>query len=418
MARLALTGSRIRAKRLELGIKQAALARIVGVSPAYLNLIEHNKRRIGGKLLLDLARQLGVDASDLSEGAGAALVAGLQEAASRAQMDNLAGIDEFASRFPAWASLVLAQQNRISGLDHRVAMLTDRLSYDPKLSEALHELLSSVTAIRSTAAILVGPQTVAPEWQARFQQNLYEDAKRLADGAGVLAKYLDVSEDENQVPSLPQEELESWLAARDFHLEALEQGGDIKDAKAGDLLQDYLQRYRRDVARLPLKPFAAGVVAGDDPLQLAEKFGVDMATVLRRIASLPKNTGQNTGQNMGQEGVGLLICDASGTLLLRKPVEGFAMPRFGSGCPVWPLYQALARPGVPLRQRLEHIGRDAPQFLAYAIAQPVEQSGFGVAPVIEATMLIVPQPRRDNGRDNGCDDLQRVCSQGGCGGRH
>jgi len=391
------------------GRKTGGFAKTVGVSPAYLNLIEHNKRRIGGKLLLDLARQLGVDAPDLSEGAGAALVAGLQEAASSAQMGNLAGIDEFASRFPAWASLVLAQQSRICGLDHRVAMLTDRLSYDPQLSEALHELLSSVTAIRSTAAILVGPQAVGPEWQARFQQNLYEDAKRLADGAGVLANYLDVSDDENQVPSLPQEELESWLGARGFHLSALEQGGDIRDAKAGDLLHDYVQQYRRDLQALPLESFGAAVAGGDDPLQLAEKFGVDMATVLRRIASLP----QNMGQNAGEAGVGLLVCDASGTLLLRKPVEGFAMPRFGSGCPLWPLYQALARPGVPLRQRLEHIGRDGPQFLAYAIAQPVGQGGFGCAPVMQATMLIIPQPRRDQQQG-----LQRVCSKGGCGGQH
>ena len=183
MPRLALTGSRIRAKRLEVGLKQAVLAKKVGVSPAYLNLIEHNKRRIGGKLLLDLARELQVDASVLSEGAAASLVASLQEAAAQSSVENLARVDEFASRFPEWAALVAEQHNKIAGLDHRVAMLTDRLSHDPQLSGALHELLSAVTAIRSTAAILVGSEKVEPEWQARFHRNLYEDAIRLAKGA-------------------------------------------------------------------------------------------------------------------------------------------------------------------------------------------------------------------------------------------
>jgi transcriptional regulator with XRE-family HTH domain len=48
---------------------QASLAQAVGISPSYLNLIEHNRRRIGGKLLTDLARALGVDPSSLADGA-------------------------------------------------------------------------------------------------------------------------------------------------------------------------------------------------------------------------------------------------------------------------------------------------------------------------------------------------------------
>ena len=39
-----LTGSRIRERRLAQGVRQADLARDVGISPAYLNLIERNQR--------------------------------------------------------------------------------------------------------------------------------------------------------------------------------------------------------------------------------------------------------------------------------------------------------------------------------------------------------------------------------------
>ncbi len=64
-----LTGSRIRERRLARGMRQVELARAVGISAAYLNLIEHNRRRIGGKLLVNLARVLEVEPAQLTEGA-------------------------------------------------------------------------------------------------------------------------------------------------------------------------------------------------------------------------------------------------------------------------------------------------------------------------------------------------------------
>ncbi|MEO2038381.1 MAG: helix-turn-helix transcriptional regulator, partial [Martelella sp.] len=73
MARDTLTGSRIRERRIILGLKQAELARRAEISASYLNLIEHNRRRIGGKLLLDIAEILGVEPAVLTEGAEATL---------------------------------------------------------------------------------------------------------------------------------------------------------------------------------------------------------------------------------------------------------------------------------------------------------------------------------------------------------
>ena len=84
MPRDTLTGSRIRERRSMVGLRQADLAREVGISASYLNLIEHNRRRIGGKLLVDIAGVLGVEPSLLTEGAEAALIATLREAAADA----------------------------------------------------------------------------------------------------------------------------------------------------------------------------------------------------------------------------------------------------------------------------------------------------------------------------------------------
>ena len=184
MSESAITGTRIRERRQALGLKQSALAASAGISPSYLNLIEHNRRRIGGKILLRLAEALDVEPQALSQGAEAALIAGLREAAGDGcGAPELARLEEFIGRFPGWATLMLAQFREGQERAQMVQTLTDRLAHDPHLAASIHEVISVVTAIRSTAAILVETEKLEPAWQARFHRNINEDSQRLAEGA-------------------------------------------------------------------------------------------------------------------------------------------------------------------------------------------------------------------------------------------
>lgn len=133
MTQRRLTGSRIRERRLDAAMRQADLAKAAGISASYLNLIEHNRRRIGGRVLNDLARALGLDPAQLSEGAETALIEDLRGAAAtrpgaEAEVDRT---EEFAGRFPGWAGLVADQAALIARLEARVKMLTDRMAHDP-----------------------------------------------------------------------------------------------------------------------------------------------------------------------------------------------------------------------------------------------------------------------------------------------
>jgi len=60
-------GGHIQRLRREKGISQARLAAELGISPSYLNLVEHNRRRITVELLLKLSRYFGVQAGELAE---------------------------------------------------------------------------------------------------------------------------------------------------------------------------------------------------------------------------------------------------------------------------------------------------------------------------------------------------------------
>ena len=430
MARESLTGSRIRERRSMAGLKQADLARQIGISASYLNLIEHNRRRIGGKLLVNIAQALGVEPSMLTEGAEATLIATLREAAADApragaEVDRL---DEFAGRFPGWAALLAGHHSRIAGLEQTVEALTDRLAHDPHLAASLHEVLSTVTAIHSTASILVETKELEPEWRARFHRNINEDAKRLADGAQRLVSDLDAGRRQDSTLNAPQDDIEAFLAARDFHLPELERGGGgtVDDVLAADdgvltsgaarsMARSLLVRYAEDAALLPVAAVSDAVAQagpGLDPARLAARFGTDTGRMMRRIASLPRAATQALGGP-----VGLVICDASGTLTFRRPLTGFPLPRFGTACPLWPLFQALSRPMVPIRRRLRLASRSEGRFVTHAVAQAVGTLTALQEPLFESHMLILPDDTEDETDVRPVGVTCRICPREDCRGR-
>lgn len=395
-----LTGTRVRTRRLDMGLRQADLARQAGISASYLNLIEHNRRRIGGKLLSALANALNVDPAELSLGAASGLVRDLSEVAGRARgaepppERDRAG--EVADRFPGWAAHLVAQHRRIGALERQVAELSDRMTHDPELSGAVHDILSSVTAIQSSSTILTGDQSPDPAWQARFLRNIHEESDRLAEASQSLARVLDLEpatgSDSN--PRSAQESLEDWLAARDWHLPEVES----PDANALHHLQDqiatepvarraviagWVDLARADARSLPGATLQAACTDGwPDPAALARATGASMATVLRRLATMPPDKAPGP--------VGLILGDSAGALTLRRPLDSFTLPRSGAACPLWPLFEAAQRPAQPIRAVVEFAGPPPRRFLTYAAAEPVTQCGYDQAAALRLTMLMRP----------------------------
>ncbi|MCR8550279.1 helix-turn-helix domain-containing protein [Salipiger sp. P9] len=422
MARDTLTGSRIRERRVILGMKQAELARRADISASYLNLIEHNRRRIGGKLLLDIAEILGVEPSVLTEGAEAALIATLREAALRTQASGaeLDRLDEFAGRFPGWARLLADNRARIDTLERSVEALTDRLAHDPHLADALHEMLTMVTAIRSTASILAEPGDLDPDWQRRFHRNIYEDSARLAESSRSLVSYLEAEGKAAAESGTPQEEVEALFEAADYHIALLDAGaaperavqemGGALSSTARALLHRAFSRYAADAAAMPLAQVLEAVVGtGTDPLALARRFGTDPARAMRRLASLPADAPCGA--------VGLAICDASGVFTFRKPLPDFPIPRFGADCPLWPLFPALSRPMSVLSRVLHAAGRQSGAVTAIAFAQPAGPPELNREPVFEAHMMIAPATRRSTDEAEEVGITCRICPRIACRAR-
>lgn len=440
--RAGLTGTRIRQRRLDLGIRQAELAKKCGISPAYLNLIEHNKRRIGGRLLIDIARALGIDPALLGSEPDAAQMEFLALAAQQhggAVRGDVESAHDLMARFPGWALVISRQQQRIEALERMVEALGDRLSNDPQLSGILHGMITSAAAIRATAAILAeadgadggdggegGGGGLDPAWRARFQRNLDEDAGTLAERARALADYLEEAANIQHEPLSHLDQLERFLAAHGWHFPALEgQNGAESDPvmeKLLDAAPDWLAAPARAKARtwlgviaqdaraLPARPFLEA--ARDlhfDPAALAARFGCETGRVMRRLAFVPwdqapacggktggapgQEAGPGAGQAAGQGSAspfGLVICDGGGGMLLQKPVPAFPRPGLVSACPRWPLFLAFSRPAQILAREISFQGNEAMRFRICAIAEPLAPGCLGEDPLLRGTMLIIP----------------------------
>lgn len=387
-----LTGTRIRERRLALGVRQKELAKNVGISAAYLNLIEHNRRRIGGTLLTNIARALHVEPGDLREGAEAALLGIMNAAANRhpkakAEQDRT---DEMAGRYPGWAGVVTAQHGRIRELERLVETLSDRMTHDPHLAAMLHEVLSSVTAIRSAVSILTEGGAIDPDWQARFLRNVAEDSARLTTSAQGLVGFLESSTEDNDTHISPQEALTGFLSDHQWFFHQLEAKGDgnvqaLIDAAPGldtdaarTLAADWLGRYKRYAVALPRSELLdKWHETGRDPMQISTHFKVSPAMVLQRLAC--------------EDGFGLVVCDGTGTLTTRKEIPGFSVPRFGAACPRWPLFHSLTQPARPLVARVKMPGDHGKIFQCYAISEATYPAGIDALPVYSSTMLILPE---------------------------
>jgi predicted transcriptional regulator/transcriptional regulator with XRE-family HTH domain len=221
-------GYKVREHRKHLGLTQAALARQLGISPSYLNLIEANKRSIGGQLANKLARALGLEVESLTGAAEQRLRDDLLELPADPVLrhinleDNYA--DEIVARNPNWARMILALYRAYLDSDQALSLLSDRLNQDPWLQAAMHQVLTRITTIRSTSEILATDQPIDPIQRSRFQKVLHEESTRLTDTAQELISHLELQNTLN--PSLAAEEqVDEFIIGERNYFPALEEAG-------------------------------------------------------------------------------------------------------------------------------------------------------------------------------------------------
>lgn len=220
----AAIGLKIRERRTKLGMTQTELAERLGISASYLNLIERNKRNIASRLMPGLAQHLRVDVEWLDGESERRLAQELRELAGDPILRNF-DLDSTASdlvaRSPEWAQAMVALYRSYVNRSQAVAALSDRLNQDPYLGDAVHTMLTKITAIRSAAEILeTVPDLDGPE-RTRFQSLLFKESTNLSGIAEGIAQFFDTA-DTDTAAMTPAEEVDDFIVACDNYISELE----------------------------------------------------------------------------------------------------------------------------------------------------------------------------------------------------
>lgn len=405
-----ILGTRIRQRRREMGTTQSDLAKKIGISASYLNLIEWNKRRIAGTLLKKIADALELSLDSLDDITERRLLSTLSEVAHLGPLEG-SGIEEsrtgeLIGRFPGWAKAIATLARSERDARNAVQSLSDRLSNDPFLGEEVHRMLTRVSVIRSVSEILIEYPDISSERRDRFNNIIHEEIGLLSNVGEALAAYLDKSEHAEHILT-PTDEVESLLNAYDNHFDVIERATRelkfrtndphpvsrrekaraLSEERLGDVIDTVIKSHpaietasARDRARRALSDYAAGSILMPmnsfttkaielryDVEALAEAFSTDVDAVCRRLTALPP------GENIPK--IGYFRANAAGTTVEVLGVEGLNIPKYSSACPLWVLYRAQQSPEAFIRQRA--LFPWGARFIFVARARNTGTTGFG-----------------------------------------
>ncbi len=229
-------GLRIRSQRKSRGLTQAALAQSVEISASYLNLIEANKRHVGGLLLQKIAAQLDVDLFDLTGESEQRLINELLEAFVDPLLAPLKlGLEDahrLVALFPEGAkALHLCFRGYLDAMS-ALHLVSNRLKSDPLFSELLHQMLSQITAVRSAAEILKNVPDIPEGERQAFSASIFTESVALSDAARSLIAQFDHEADQHSSIT-PAREVNDLIIGENNFFSTLEAAADRLRSQLG-----------------------------------------------------------------------------------------------------------------------------------------------------------------------------------------
>ncbi|MER7462332.1 short-chain fatty acyl-CoA regulator family protein [Streptomyces sp. NPDC097981] len=351
-------GARLRRLREERRLSQTDLARVLAISPSYLNQMEHDSRPLTVPVLLRLTEAFGVDPGFFSERDTTRLVADLREvlagevAEARVSPSDLA---ELATRMPAVASVLLDLGRRGQLLAERLAETADGRGGGSGAPRSPHEEIREFFYRRQNYLhdIDIAAESLAQEVGIRpgevvrvLEERLSErHGIRLAGGSDRLHHF----DERARVLHLSGRLRPGQQAFRmATQLALLEYGEELDRLAAEDFPPG---SPAHGLARIGIaNHFAAGLIlpyrvfhtAAEefryDIERLTDHFGVGYETVCHRLSTL---------QRPRLRGVpfSFVRVDRAGNMSKRQSATGFHFSRAGGTCPLWNVYEAFASPG-------------------------------------------------------------------------
>ncbi|AIA01558.1 transcriptional regulator [Streptomyces noursei CCRC 11814] len=340
-------------------MSQADLARVLGISPSYLNQMEHDSRPLTVPVLLRLTEAFGVDPGFFSERDTTRLMADLREALAGEITEariSAADLRDLATRLPGVAKVLLDLGRRNQQLSERLAGAADGRDRDRGTASSPHEEIRDFFYRRQNYLhdIDVAAERLADEIGIRPGEVIGALTARLTEAHGVqlaaepgarLHRYDERSRTLHLSSRLRPGQRAFRMATQ---LALLEHGEDLdrlatEDFPPGSATQALarigIANYYAAALVLPYSAFhAAAEEVRYDIERLTDRFGLGYETVCHRLSTL---------QRPRLRGVpfSFVRVDRAGNLSKRQSATGFHFSRAGGTCPLWNVYEAFATPG-------------------------------------------------------------------------
>jgi hypothetical protein len=392
-------GPSLRRLRKERELTQAEMARELGVSASYVNLIERNQRPASAELLVRAAEVYGLSLAAFAD----------------SRSDDLFSALRTAFADPLFQDVGLSREDA-----HELA------AGNPAVGEAVARLYRSYRTaqselIEARAAARSGPADAVEEARGFIQSNcnhfppLDEAGERVAAEAVGHSRFDALTQRLKErhnlsLRILPAEVMAGPLrrlnrhareillsesldgASRLFHLAhqlvLLEQGAAldrlVNTAKfetdgGRRLARAALANYAAAAIMLPYGAFrAAARELKYDVEALARRFGASFEQIAHRLTTL---------QRPGAEGIPFFFIrvDAAGNVSKRYSGDVFPFAKYGGSCPLWNVHDAFRTPRRIVTQIIQL--PDGKKFFSIARTVHGEQGGYGAPKVDRAVAL-------------------------------
>tara|TARA_R110000868_G_scaffold895_7_gene6822 strand:- start:1723 stop:3129 length:1407 start_codon:yes stop_codon:yes gene_type:complete len=352
-------GGRIKRLRRTRKLAQADLAAALGISASYLNLIEHNRRKVTVPLLFAIAGHFGVEPGELVDSDEGRLLGDLMEAFgddifADSDVTNLE-IRDLAQANPAAARAILKLYDRYRLVAKSSGMPAAEGAGEPfhlatdAISDFLQENANHFPALEAAAERVradIDRSGDSFEFGLRiYLLNVFGVETRLASLPHGIARQFDERRSHLLVSDILPTESGLFLVAHQLgqlavagEIEAIIAASSLPEGDAPILARNVLSAYFAAALIMPYEPFLRACRDYRyDIERVGRRFGASFEQVCHRMTTL---------QRPGASGIPLHLVrtDIAGNISKRFSLSGIHIPRHSGACPRWNIYSAFLAP--------------------------------------------------------------------------
>ena len=353
-------GGRIKRLRRQKQISQAHLAGVLGVSASYLNLIEHNRRRITVPLLFKLAGHFGVEPGELADSDESRLSGDLMELFgddlfADSDLTNQ-DIRDLATSNPNAARAVVRLFDKYRQLSHAGGVAPGTESSPTayhQATEAISDFLQEnanyfPTLEAAAERVRADLDHASDQFEYGLKTYLFNvfgiDWSLASLPHGVARRFDQERQHLLIADALPSESAlfavahQTGLLGAETEIRDISASSALPEGDAPALARNVLASYFAAALIMPYEPFhRACRDTRYDIERIARRFHASFEQVCQRMTSL---------QRPGMMGIPLHLVrtDIAGNISKRFSLSGIQIPRHSGACPRWNVYAAFLHP--------------------------------------------------------------------------